>query len=272
MTGFVPELRPAWWVLRGYLAVQALAVALTPLFNGGGFSFPVPQLLGSSLLGLLAVAAAVAGSVALGRRGARSWGVRGLLAAGNAALVVVALLLVAELGNSEAVDDHRPEFAATSAGPVSGLRSGGREISNIFPFGPDGEPLRDVYLIDQEGQPLVATHYDNELLEPRRLVDRNGDEVANRYPQEQRQLELDTGRRDPGPTRSSGPRRGRCARPDRRGYPAPAPVGVTTEKWPPEGSTRTAMRPEVASKGGAPTEPPRSAARRAASSVSRTAK
>jgi hypothetical protein len=200
VAGFLPELRPAWWVLRGYLAVQAAAVAVTPLFAGGGFSFPVPRLFGSALLGLLAVAAAVAGSVALGRRGTGSWATRGLLAAGNAALVVVAVLLVTELARSEAADDYRPEFATTYAGPISGLRSDGREISNIFPFDARGRPLKDVYLIDQEGEPVAATHYDNELLEPRRLVDGNGDDVANRYPQEQQQLDLDTDQRYPGPT------------------------------------------------------------------------
>jgi hypothetical protein len=72
VAGFLPELRPAWWVLRGYLAVQAVAVAMTPLISGGGFSFPVPRLFGSALLGLLATVVAVAGSVWLGRRrGAR---------------------------------------------------------------------------------------------------------------------------------------------------------------------------------------------------------
>jgi hypothetical protein len=200
VTGFLPELRPAWWVLRGYLAVQALAVAMTFLFTGGGFSFPVPQLLGSSLLGLLAVVAAVAGSVALGRRGARSWGARGLLAAGNAALVVVALLLVAELGNSEAVDDYRPEFAATSAGPVSGLRSDGREITNIFPFDAKGRPLEDVYLVDQDGHPVEATHYGDEYLEPELPLDRDGNEVSNRYPQVQHEVDPFSDRRVPGPT------------------------------------------------------------------------
>jgi hypothetical protein len=199
VAGFLPELRPAWWVLRGYLAVQAVAVALTPLFAGGGFAFPVPRLFGSSLLGLLAVAVAVAGSVALGRRGIRSRATRGLLAAGNAALVVVALLLVAELGTSEAnADLYQPDQAPTFAGPVSGLRSDGKEVSNVFPFDAQGRPLQDVYLVDQDGDPVVATHYDNEYLEPTTPVDGNG-EVPNRYPQVQHEVDP-AGERQPGPT------------------------------------------------------------------------
>jgi hypothetical protein len=210
VAGFLPELRPAWWVLRGYLAVQAVAVAMTPLVTGGGFAFPVPRLFGSALLGLLATAAAVVGSVALGRRGAGTLAARGLLVAGNAALVVVAVLLVTELARSETVDDYRPEFVATYAAPASGLRSDGNEITNIFPFDAKGRPLKDVYLVDQDGEPVVATHYDNEYLEPTIPVDGNGDEVANRYPQVQHELDA-AGARQPART------------PDFR--PPPGPVG-----------------------------------------------
>jgi hypothetical protein len=45
-------------------------VAVSTLSSGQGLSFPFPQFFGSRVLGLLAVVAAVTGSVALGRRGA----------------------------------------------------------------------------------------------------------------------------------------------------------------------------------------------------------
>jgi hypothetical protein len=200
VAGFLPELRPAWWVLRGYLAVQAVAVAMTPLLSGGGFSFPVPRLFGSALLGLLATAAAVAGSVWLGRRGPGGTGRRVLLLAGNAALAVVAVAMLVELGGSEASGDlYRPDQVLTFAGPISGLRSDGEEISNIFPFDAQGRPLADVYLVDQDGDPVVATHYGNEYLEPTIPLDGNGDEVANRSPQVQHEVDA-AGRRQPGPT------------------------------------------------------------------------
>ena len=53
---FLPELRPAWWVLRGYVAVLAASAVLGGLYpgDGQGMRFPVPALLGSQLLGLLA--------------------------------------------------------------------------------------------------------------------------------------------------------------------------------------------------------------------------
>jgi hypothetical protein len=199
---FLPELRPAWWVLRGYLAVQAVAVATSLLFQGVGLSFPVPALFGSRVLGLLATVAAVAVSVALGRhREAASRRVRVLTLAGNAALATFAVLMLLELGANEAYgDQYRPEYVTSYSEPLDGLRSDGKEISNIFPFDADGKPLPDVFLIDQDGDPVVASHYDNPLLESQLPVDRNGSEVVNRYPQVQHEVDPSTGQRRPGPT------------------------------------------------------------------------
>jgi hypothetical protein len=190
VVGFLPELRPAWWVLRGYLAVQAVAVALTPLFAGGGLSFPVPALFGSRVLGLLATGAAVAGSVRLGRRGPGGPRRHALTILANAALGLFALAMLSELGTSEAADDaYRPDYVTTYAQPASGLRSDGVEISNIFAFDAKGRPLRDVYLVDQDGTPVVASHNDNQLLREQRLLDGDGNEVANRYPRTQYELD-----------------------------------------------------------------------------------
>jgi hypothetical protein len=130
---FLPELRPAWWVLRGYLAVQASSVAISFLnANLGGLSFPVPQLFGSRVLGLLAATAAVIGSVALGRRGITR---RGLVVLGNIGLSVFAVTMLLELGASEAYDDQYhpssspprpdppPACAATAARSATSSRS-----------------------------------------------------------------------------------------------------------------------------------------------------
>ena len=150
---------------------------------------------------LIATVAAVAGSVALGRRRpAASHRVQALTLLGNAALAVFAVVMALELGDNEASGDrYQPEYAATYGGPVSGLRSDGKEISNIFPFDAKGRPLGDVYLVDQDGDPIVATHDDNQYLESTMPVDGNGDEVPNRYPQVQHEVGP-TGERQPGPT------------------------------------------------------------------------
>jgi hypothetical protein len=200
VVGFLPELRPAWWALRGYLAVQAVAVALSALTNDSGLSFPLPAPFGSELLGLLATAVAVVVSVRWGRRGQGGTGRRALTLAGNAVLALFGVALLLQLGADEAAGDHyRPDQVVSYAGPISGLRSDGEEISNIFAFDADGKPLRDVYLVDQDGDPVVVTHYDNEYLEPRIALDRDGNEVPNRYPQAQDEVDA-AGRRVPGPT------------------------------------------------------------------------
>jgi hypothetical protein len=198
---FLPELRPAWWVLRGYLAVQAVAVAVSVLIQGVGLSFPVPALFDSRVLGLIATVAAVVVSVALGRRRHEaSPRTRALTLAGNAALAVFAVLMLLELGANEADGDrYHPELVTSHAGPVSGLRADGREITNIFPFDANGRPLQDVYLIDQDGNPIVATHHDNEYLVPSIPVDGDGVEVPNRYPQVQHEVGP-AGERRPAPT------------------------------------------------------------------------
>jgi hypothetical protein len=220
VVGFLPELRPAWWVVRGYLAVQAVSVALS-LLSTDGLSFPVPQLFGSRVLGLLATAAAVAGSVALGRRGPTTRRARRLTVLGNAALGLFALALLAELGSSEAAGDlYQPEWVTAYTEPAPGLRADGKEISNIFPFDAEGKPLQGVYLVDQDGDPVVATHTDNDLLEPRVPLDRDGNRVDNRYPQEQYQFDLDTGQRRPGPTPEFRPPPGELRPP-----PDPDPSG-----------------------------------------------
>lgn len=60
---FLPLLRPAWWVLRGYLVVAIVALQDV----NGTRDFPVPAFWGSHVLGVAAVLAAGTASVALGR-------------------------------------------------------------------------------------------------------------------------------------------------------------------------------------------------------------
>jgi hypothetical protein len=180
---FLPELRPAWWVVRGYLAVQAAAVALTPLFAGGGLRFPIPELFGSRVLG---------------RRAPGGVRRRALTLVADAALGLLGLVMLLQLGNTEVAGGDGTAYV-TYAQPASGLRSDGVEISNIFAFDAGGKPLRDVYLVDQDGNPLVASHDENEFLEQPELVDRDGNEVANRYPRAQRQFDPDSGQSTPVP-------------------------------------------------------------------------
>jgi hypothetical protein len=196
---FLPELRPAWWVLRGYLVVQLASVGLTFLFPHD-VTLLVPTILGSQAVGLLAVAVAVVGSVALGRRGPATRRGRRLTIAANAALGLFALVLLGGMGATRVSDaPFYDQYMVSGAYPEPGLRNNGHEVSNIFPFDAKGRPLRGVDLYDQDGAPLVATHEDNPELESRLPLDQRGNAIPNRYPQEQYQVDPATGQRNPVP-------------------------------------------------------------------------
>ncbi|MFI7230765.1 hypothetical protein ACIBO5_46810 [Nonomuraea angiospora] len=163
--GFLPELRPGWWVLRGYL----LAMLLLALTGEGGLVPP-------NLAGWALVAAGVWISVWLGR--AR----RGRLATGliGALNLVAALTLFA--GMVDAASYGGPQQArVVMANPqpvwVDPASSNDR-VYNIKPYGKDGTPLSDVYLYDQDGKPLTTNFEDFGY-----SVDRScGEPILNRYP------------------------------------------------------------------------------------------
>ena len=94
----LPELRPGWWVLRGYLAVLFLAFVVRREHN----LHPVPNPFTSfGLLEILAMAAAIAVSVRIGRRGTPSGTVwRGVVLAANIAIGLLALGVFANMGTN----------------------------------------------------------------------------------------------------------------------------------------------------------------------------
>ncbi|MFI9594254.1 hypothetical protein [Nonomuraea sp. NPDC052265] len=198
---FLPELRPGWWVLRGYL----LAMLLLAITARGGV---VPGNLAEWAL----VAVAVWVSVWFGR--ARGGRFAALLATGVNALAVLALL--AGMAAASDVDDQ--PVAMSEPADVM-LVGGGLDIYNIKPYAKDGSPLTDVYLYDQDGKPIT--------LDPESrgyVVDRScGEPVLNRYPlplvQEQEIL-ADNGM--PTATPSA------CATATATPTPATAPTPATT--------------------------------------------
>ena len=151
LTAFAPELRPAWWVLRGYLVV--LVPRLRHIDRTR--DFPVPTLLGSHLVGGAAVALAIVMSVMLGRRRLPRL----------ATVAVLGLDLVVLLGAVNLVHDaqwrsdrSQVVYVASSAGnpfvdsPLITEAHG--PVTNILPFTADGKPLSGVLLFDQDGRPL----------------------------------------------------------------------------------------------------------------------
>ena len=154
-------LRPAWWVLRAWVAVQLLDLMAGPVEK--------PTLLpslGSQLLSVVLLLAAVVVSTLLGL--GRLWpgavarrprNARLLLLALNALAVVVLMVTVRafpdawqshQLANGGYYADARPHY-----GP--GLRSEDHYVRNVFAYDAQGNPLTGVQLFDQRGRPLAVT-------------------------------------------------------------------------------------------------------------------
>jgi hypothetical protein len=136
---FLVVLRPAWWVLRAWIAVAALRLFFTAGETGIVGSFPA----------LVLLVLAVVGSVMLGLRSPLpSQGARGLLIGGN----ILAVVLLPMILSSFASPSHEWTSGGTETG--RGLWMDGQPVQNIVPYDSQGRPLQGVQLYDDMGRPL----------------------------------------------------------------------------------------------------------------------
>lgn len=139
---FFVALRPAWWVLRGWIlytfTIPLTGNALMPMSNVGAF---------------LIFIAAVVLSVQWGRgRWLPTAWLRVVRTVVNVAAVVLAPFLIGAaiaaiytLPSVEYISDDQP-----------GMVVDGERVRNIFAYDADGNPLTDVQLFDQDGRPLTT--------------------------------------------------------------------------------------------------------------------
>jgi len=194
---FLPELRPAWWVARAWLALLAVDF----LFGSGSFGFPLPSALGlGAVFGLPVVLGAVVLSVQLGRRTQRRTPLqrreRTLAVAGNsvlALLALVAVVAVQQRSGTQPVYADPGGYATPTYGYGSGdqntlVRGDGTPITNVYPYSSSGEPLSGVLLYDQDGQPLdnLSPVTSDGMRIARVLPTDAAPQPANAYPQRQR--------------------------------------------------------------------------------------
>jgi hypothetical protein len=137
-------LRPAWWVLRGYLA----AMLITVMTTGAPFGL-LPRLGGSTLAALLLLGLCVVASVWLGRRPPtlRRWP-RIALRAGTVVIAVFAFAGFVDADDRLGRHESGYEPASVEA-PF---------ISDIFVYDGDGQLVRDARLFDQDGNPIRLGH------------------------------------------------------------------------------------------------------------------
>jgi hypothetical protein len=155
----VEALRPAWWVLRAWVAVS-LVDSVT-----GSFEEPtVLPTLGVPLLGPIVLVAAIVVSVLIGQ--GTLWPGSGPDRTPLARLVLGVLNVVAVIApfgfnfpghQTHFVDAYEPTQRAVvvrSGEPV--LRSGGDVVRNIYAYDAQGRPIQGVQLFDQQGRPVAV--------------------------------------------------------------------------------------------------------------------
>ncbi|WP_405092444.1 hypothetical protein OG767_05580 [Micromonospora sp. NBC_01392] len=140
---FLRSLRPAWWLVRGYLA----ALLIGEMTRSGRAGL-LPRLDDSLLGGLLLLTGAVLASLWLGRRsgGFTGWP-RRLHLVGTAVLVVFSFAVLADVERNAGEDGY------TSYQEVAVDRRYDR-IEDVFVYDQQGRLIRDAQLFDQNGVPI----------------------------------------------------------------------------------------------------------------------
>ncbi|MDG4789768.1 hypothetical protein O7626_28235 [Micromonospora sp. WMMD1102] len=145
LSDFLRLLRPAWWVLRGYLAAMLITVLLT------GTSFGLlPRLGGSSLAALLLLAATITGSVWLGRRTDRM-GRRPKLVLGVSAVLLVLFGLAGFVELDSRAGGTSVPYEQVYTDQYSG-------VQDVYVYDSEGRLLEGVRLFDQNGEPIRLGH------------------------------------------------------------------------------------------------------------------
>jgi DNA-binding PadR family transcriptional regulator len=148
VAAFLPQLVPAWWVLRAYLLVFLLA-----LMSGSRLRDAVLLDVGLPLVGWALLAAAVVGSVRLGRRSLAPHRRQVLLVAevALAGLAASVVLGAPAVGVQTVYVESSSPLGADGQWP---LLSPAGPVTDIHPYAADGTPLEGVLLFDQDGRPL----------------------------------------------------------------------------------------------------------------------
>lgn len=155
-------LRPAWWVLRAWVAVQ-----LVDLMLGGWPRGIIPSWNG---LGVIVLGLAIFASIQLGRGkfwpgGKRALGARLALLGLNAFAIAVFLPVSGEV--TQAREIYPTDGSSYNEGYNQAMQEVGREkgglllngkaVTNIYPYDSQGRRMAGVQLFDQDGKPINAS-------------------------------------------------------------------------------------------------------------------
>ncbi|WP_410820312.1 HAAS signaling domain-containing protein [Micromonospora sp. 050-3] len=139
---FLRLLRPAWWVLRGYLAAMLVTVVTT----GGEFGL-LPRFGGELLAGLIMLIGFVLGSIWIGRRSAQltRWP-RSVVQVASVVLVVFAFAALMQAEDRMRYGDYGYDQTSVDS-PYDGVR-------DVFVYDSEGRLVENARLFDQNGNPI----------------------------------------------------------------------------------------------------------------------
>jgi hypothetical protein len=166
------RLAPIWWVVRGYLAVAAIALLAGVAWSSRYFLLPHVR---TGWLGLAVVLAGILLSVWMGLR---TKGSNRLVALVNAVVLAAAVPVLVHFQHRQVPVQVIKEMHYV---PGQGLTLNGVPVGNIYPFSRNGRLLHDVLLYTGAGVPLNAG---DASIDPQRRVLRtkSGRQIFNAYP------------------------------------------------------------------------------------------
>ena len=181
---FLPSLRPAWWVLRAYLAVLILTSVFSPGYDLGPIPSPFTK---HGLVEILATGFAIWLSVRIGRRNRPlPQFARFLTLSANVVIAFVALVILGNMHSFaypsfiDMASPQQPSFATAFAAG---------QVTNIYPYSQDGKPLTNVLLFDQDGRPITLQQGEPQTSYP---IGADSKPITNAYPLTQRHSNGDT--------------------------------------------------------------------------------
>ncbi|MGH8891811.1 MAG: HAAS signaling domain-containing protein [Actinomycetes bacterium] len=183
LVDFLTALRPAWWVLRAWVAVGLVAMfpgQTTPTWS---LSMPVVPRVATPTVGLLIVLAVTVVSVQFGRHGRHVGNaVRRAVIVANVVTALALLPVLSSMSAASHAGDTEyyavPQYVERV--PAEGVYAGGRQVWNIYAYDAAGTMLHDVRLYDHDGTPLsLALSFD---ATKRQSLDTSGQQVDNAFP------------------------------------------------------------------------------------------
>jgi HAAS domain-containing protein len=150
VSDFLVLLRPAWWVLRGYLGAMAVAFILNDDSGGMGL---LPRIGGSDIIALVLLAGGIIVSIVLGKRPGpqKTWG-KWALWSGTTLLVLFAWsgFLTADSNNRH---PGYNDVGSYDTNPYS-------NVQDVYVYDSQSNLVQNARLYDQDGSPIQLGNSD----------------------------------------------------------------------------------------------------------------